>query len=501
MTQNTWDLIVIGGGSAGCAAAERAAVHGWRVLLIEKADPGGASLNQTDVPIRVLLQSSQRFTLARQSADYGIEAADVRFSLTQAMQRKQNVVAGMRAGIVQRLQRHKVQIMTGEARFLSRNTIEVDGQTHQGARILIATGSRPLAASVQGAHHPHVLTPAQMLAVEQLPAQMVVINATATAISIASIFASLGTHVTVLDAQPALLADWEPEIIAALRDSLASIQFSLNSEVIEITPSHVHIRRDGQQMMIACDAVLLDSGRTPEVSIAGIEYLDLDHDASGIRVDPCMLTNLPDLYAAGSVTGRTDSAHGAIRMAHVAVHAMLGKPDRFRQSASPALIYGLTEAAKIGLTEAEAIRRGIPILTASTTGTSSTAPTHAPRSVTPVARNMAKHHGVDLAQIPARGSRLDAADVRAFLERGSASSYYLSDPDGGSGAYKVIVHRHTRQILGVHMVGASVSEQVFGIAAMLEDEFRVDDVQQIIFPRPTFSAVLHDLMNELSVSN
>jgi dihydrolipoamide dehydrogenase len=457
------------------------------------------------MPIKAMLQSCQRFALARESASFGVTVAGVRLDLAQVMRRKRELVDTLRAGIVQQLLRRGVHILSGEARFLSRTTIDVNGQRHTGARILIATGSQPAAVSIVGAQHPHVLTPAHLLAVEQLPAQLVVIGTTPVAISLASIFASLGTSVTIVDRQPALLPDWEPEISASLRDSLAPIAFRLNSEVLEITPSDVHIQHDGQRMVLPCDVVLLDAGRTPDLNIAGIESLDLDYDSSGIRVDQHMLTNLPDVYAAGAVTGLADSAHAAVRMGHVAVHTMLGKPDRFRQSAVPALIHGLTEAARIGLTEAQAIQRGIPVTVASSHSTATAAVTRADAAlrVTPVARNMAKHHGIDLAQVPARGDRLDSADVQAFLAAAHAGTHqrFFADAAGDRGAYKVIVHRHTRQILGVHMIGTAVSEQVFGVAAMLEDEFRVDDVQQIIFPQLTLSAVFQDLIHELSISN
>lgn len=450
MADKNYDLIVIGGGPAGYTSAERAGAHGMKVLLIEKAELGGTCLNRGCIPTKSLLQSSKRYVMARDSTVFGVEIEGVSFNLGQAMARKNQIIETLRDGVAFQMMRRKVDVVEGEARFVDRSTIAVGETIYRAKNILIATGASPIIPQITGIDLPHVKTTTEILSIEKLPDQLAIIGTTPIALGFATIFSNLGCQVTVIGREAQLLPEWDRDIINVLRESLAGIDFRLGAEVIKITNDAVQIRQDEESQAIQADTVLIEVGRAPNVSNLGLENTDLDLAPAGIRVDEQMRTNLPNVYAAGDVTGISMWAHSAIRMANVAVNTMLGRPDRLRVSAIPTVAYTMPEVAMVGLTEATANKQGIPII---------------------------------VGKLPL-----------------SANGRFLTDYESVKGLCKVVVHRETRQLLGVHLVGGTASEQIFGMATMLEDEFQVSDVQEVLFAHPTVSEVFKDILNELPLT-
>ncbi len=190
---------------------------------------------------------------------------------------------------------------------------------------------------------------------------------------------------------------------------------------------------------VEADVVVVNVGRAPNLDAVTALPLDV---TDGIRVDDTMRTNLPDVYAVGDVTGYAMWAHVALREAEVAVNHMLGKPDRMRYAHVPTPVYTVPEAAYVGLTETAARDAG---------------------------------YNVRVHRLPM-----------------SANGRFLIDYPGSSGLCKVIVDADTGRLLGVHLLGGSAAETIFGAAALLEDEFRVDEVQQLVFAHPTVSELMKD---------
>jgi len=189
-------------------------------------------------------------------------------------------------------------------------------------------------------------------------------------------------------------------------------------------------------------------GRRPNLSGMGFEEAGLDFDARGIKTDARMRTNLPNVYAIGDVTGKSQLAHSATRMGEVALNTILGREDRFRENAIPWAVYSLPEIAGCGLTEDEAKAQGRNVATASL----------------PLLRS-----------------------GRFLAENGKK----------GAGQAKVVKDADTDVLLGVHLFGAYASEIIWGVAAMIEAELRVKDVREIVFPHPTVGEVVRDAMFEL----
>jgi dihydrolipoamide dehydrogenase len=249
------------------------------------------------------------------------------------------------------------------------------------------------------------------------------------------------------------------------------VEFRLGCRVEKIEGATVHYTtKDGKAEKVEADLVLMAVGRRPVLSGWGAEAAGVDLSPRGVTVDDRMRTNIPGIWAAGDVTGRSLLAHSAYRMAEVAVADILRRgtsasglsgrfrqldgatgpgavPDTMRYNAVPWAVYGLTEAAGVGLTEQEAAARGIAILKAS---------------------------------LPMRISGRFAAE----------------NTFSGQGAVKVIAAADSRKILGVHAVGAYASEFIWGGAALIEQELRIEDVKQLIFPHPTVCELIRDAVWE-----
>ena len=236
-----------------------------------------------------------------------------------------------------------------------------------------------------------------------------------------------------------------------MRRAMKGVDFKLGSRVEKIEGAKVHYTaKDGKAEVKEADLVLMAVGRRPVLDNWG-GGLGIDTNQKGIVVNDRMRTNIPGIWAAGDVTGRSLLAHSAYRMAEVAAADILspnGSQDRWRDNAVPWALFGITEAAGVGMTEQEATAKGISIIKAS---------------------------------LPMKVSG-------RFLAENSSS---------GLGAVKVIADAENHRILGIHAVGAYATEFIWGGAALIEQEFRIEDVKQLIFPHPTVSELIRNVIWEM----
>jgi dihydrolipoamide dehydrogenase len=291
-----------------------------------------------------------------------------------------------------------------------------------------------------------------LLAIEAIPRHLAVIGGGVIGVEFAGLFSSLGTEVTVIEMLDEIVPFMDKEQAPLLRRAMKDVKFKLGYKVEKIEGATVHYSRDGKPEQIEADLVLMAAGRRPVLTTWGAEAAGVDINPKGVTVDDRMRTNISGIWAAGDVTGRSLLAHSAYRMAEVAAADILarldgapvsGVPNRMRYNAVPWAVYGLTEAAGVGVTEQEAAARGIAVLKAS---------------------------------LPMRVSGRFAAE----------------NTFAGQGAVKVIACANTRRILGVHAVGAYASEFIWGGAALIEQELRIEDVKQLIFPHPTVCELIRD---------
>lgn len=436
-----FDLIVVGAGPAGYIAAERAGHMGKKVLLVEREHLGGVCTNYGCIPTKSLLNAAKHFVYGKESAKFGVHFDNPRFNFTEAMAWKNETVETLRKGIAYLMKKGKVEVVKGEAAFPGGKKVVVSGETYEGSNLLIASGSEAFVPPIPGAGGTNVVTNREILNLNELPVSLAVIGGGVIGVEFASFFSSVGVEVHVIEMMDEICPMMDGEAANLLRKKMSSVDFKLGAKVTGITSEGVKYEKGGSEEFIKADLVLMSVGRRPIT--AGLDSLGLDISRQGIVVDDRMRTNLPGVYAAGDVTGKSLLAHSASRMAEVAVMNMFGSGSVMRYNAVPWAVYTMPEVAGCGMTEAEAKDAG---------------------------------HNVKTASMQMR-----------------ANGRFLAEHGKDAGFCKVISDADTGLVLGVHMIGAVCSEMIGTAAAFIEAELRVQDIREIIFPHPSVSEVIKDV--------
>jgi dihydrolipoamide dehydrogenase len=453
-----YDLIVIGGGPGGYRAAEWAGDRGRSVLLVEEDSLGGVCLNTGCIPTKTLLHAAKSFHLVHDGPAIGIKASDARFDLGDAMKHKNKTVSTLTRGVASALKRRGVTVVSGRGRLTDRRTVRVGDQSHTADKIIIATGSETLIPPIPGIDSEAVLTSTELLSIERMPESISIIGGGYIGMEFASFFSLLGVEVRVIEMMSEIIPFMEPEFSTSLRKQLPAVDFRLGCKVQRIEGRRiVFTDSKGNEDSVESELILAALGRKPRVTGSGFEEIGLDFDAGGVRVDDRMRTNLPGVYAVGDVTGKSLLAHAAYRMAEVAVEDMFplagegaggASWNRMRYSAVPWVVFTSPEVAGCGMTEGQAVDAGLSIKTAS------------------------------LAM--------------------AASGRYLAEHPGERGTIKVVAEAGSGRILGGTILGSGASEIVFGLATAVEHELRAQDLRETIFPHPTVSEVIRDVMWEFA---
>ena len=471
-----FDLAVVGGGPGGYVAAERAAARGLRTALVERDHLGGVCLNSGCIPTKTLIHSAKLLQQAHHGAAYGVLVEGARYDLGAAMAWKATVTERLRSGVAGLMERHGVTVEAGTARLTGRGRLTVDGRELGARNIIVATGSRAARPPIPGADLPHVVDSTGALQLEQLPARVVIVGGGYIGMEFASYFHAIGVDVVVVEMLGEILQGVDGDIVRQLKSALPEVVWHLGTRVTAIDAAGVSLETPAGERRENADLVLLATGRVPNATELGLETVGALFNRRGITVDEFMRTNVAGLYAVGDVTGRSLLAHAASRMGEVAADAIAGaRPgsNRMRYHAVPWVVYTLPEIAGVGLTEEAARAAGRRVR---------------------VARMPLAANGRFLAEhlAPAGASGSGAADAA------SAPSLLRAQPTP-RGVVKVIVDANSHALLGVHMIGTPASEIIFGAATMIEAELRVEELREIVFPHPTVSEALRDVLWEVQL--
>jgi len=460
-----YDTIIIGGGPAGYLAAERLGSQKKKVLLIEEQYLGGVCLNVGCIPTKTLLNSAKLFVHAKEAEKFGVKAESLSYDWTAIQNWKTEVISKLRGGIESQMKRFAVEVIKGRGEIISAPAGESPAKVrfvtpngeaaeYEGKTILVSTGSVPALVPIAGArNNPLVVDSTGLLAVQAVPKRLVIIGGGVIGVEFAGLFSALGSEVTVIEMMDEIIPFMDKEQAPLLRRAMRGVEFKLGCRVEKIDDATVHYTaKDGKTNAKEAELILMAAGRRPVLDGWGAAAAGIDMSANGVIVDDRMRTNIPGIWAAGDVTGKILLAHAAYRMAEVAAADIITvlddtarrkSMDVMRYSAIPWAVYGITEAAGVGITEQEAEAKGLDILKIS---------------------------------LPMKLSG-----------RFAAENTFVSP-----GAVKVIAAADDRRILGIHAVGAYSPEFIWGGAALIEQEFRIDDVKQIVFPHPTVSELIRD---------
>ena len=447
-----YDLIVLGGGPAGYLASERAGHAGMNVLLIEKKSVGGVCLNEGCVPTKSLLYSAKLFDYANHGDKYGVTVTGASIDHAKVVERKNKVVKTLVSGVKAALKANKVTVIDAEGVIQARSeegyVVKANGEAYTGKRLLIATGSEavvpPIPGLKEGLASGFVMTNREILDMKEVPKKLVVIGGGVIGLEMVSYFNSIGTEVVVVEMLPNIAGQTDKDIRSILQKTYEKkgVKFLLSAKVTAVKAGEVVFEAGEKPMSETADKVLLSIGRRASTAGIGLENIGVLMERGAIVTDRYMKTNLPEVYAAGDVNGKSMLAHTAYREAEVAVSHMLGKKDHMRYNAIPAVIYTNPEAASVGVTEEQAKQEG-----------------------------------------------LDAAVVNTTMRY---SGRYVAENEGGDGICKLIIDKRYNTLIGAQAIGNYSSEFIVAAGILIEAELTVDEIKQIVFPHPTVCEILRE---------
>jgi dihydrolipoamide dehydrogenase len=443
-------IAVIGAGPGGYAAAFLAADLGMNVTLIDpEVNPGGVCLYRGCIPSKALLHVAKLIEESRDSKNWGIEFAVPKIDLARLRAWKEGVVKKLTGGLGILSKQRKVRYVQGRATFENSTTVRVtkadgSGETLSFERIILATGSRPAIVPTLKLDTPRMMDSTGALNLEDTPGTLLVVGGGYIGLELGSVYAALGTRVTVVEMLPGLLPGADRDLVAPLHKRLEKMfdTILLNTTVASVKDVGNGIRatlksQDGKELEKTFDRVLVSVGRKPNSEIPGLEKTQVKVGPRGfIQVNKQLQTDDPAIYAIGDVVGEPMLAHKASHEGRTAVEAIAGHKVAFEPNAIPAVVFTDPEVAWAGLTETQAEK---------------------------------ENREITVAKFPW------AASGRAIT---------LDRPEGLT---KLIIDPKTERVLGVGIVGVGAGEMIAEGVLAIEMAALAGDVALTIHPHPTLS--------------
>lgn len=443
------DLIIIGAGPGGYHTAVHAAKEGLKVTIIEKSHPGGTCLNCGCIPTKSFAHDAELYRNPLLSC---VGGGHVNF--TRIQERKNNVIAQLREGVKGLMAQPGITYIEGEAKFVDKKVIEVNGTQMTADNIIIATGSRarmlpfiPALDSPEGADlKDKVMTSTELLEIDHVPNSMAIIGAGVIGLELASAFETFGSSVTVIEFLKECLPTIDSDIAKRLRKTLEKrgINFNMNSGVKSIQATEdkkqavVTFEQKGQEKQVVADVVLVATGRAANVEGLGLEVAGINTIKQGIETNDYYETNVPGVYAIGDVNGKQMLAHAAsFQGLHVLNHIM-NKQDKIRFDIMPAAVFTYPEAGSVGMSEDACKKEGIKCI---------------------VKKGFFRSNGKALA-----------------MEETEGMLKVMADENG--------------KIIGCHVFGAHSADITQQVAVLMNNDATLNDLRDIIHIHPTIGEVL-----------
>ncbi|MEW6282176.1 MAG: dihydrolipoyl dehydrogenase [Candidatus Eremiobacterota bacterium] len=442
----SFDLIVIGGGPGGYVGAIRAAQLGLKVVCVEKEPRlGGTCLRVGCIPSKALLESSELYWMARHElAAHGVKVL-AELDLAAMMGRKGKIVATLAAGIEGLFKKHAIRRVQAHGRIVGPGQVQAGSERLEAPNVLIATGSLP--ASLRGVpfQADRIGTSTEALEYGHPPGHLVVIGAGAIGLELGSVWARVGSRVTVLEYLDRILPGVDGDIAASAQRLLQKqgLAFRLG---VRVTGARVDsdgcvVEAEGLEP-IQCDRVLVAVGRRPNTEDLGLDSVGIQTDPRGfIPVDQAWATAAPGIYAIGDVIGGPMLAHKAEEEAVACVERLVTGWGHVNYDAIPGVVYTQPEVASVGKTQEELEAAGIPF---------------------------------KVGRFP-------------FMANGRART--LGHTDGEA---KILAHAQTDRILGVHILGPRAGDLIAEAAAAIEFGASSEDLARVCHAHPTLPEVLKE---------
>lgn len=456
---NTFDLIVLGGGTGGYIAAIRASQLGLNVAIVEKGKLGGTCLHSGCIPSKALLRSAEVFHTAKKAREFGVNVENIDYDFSVIMSRKNKIIDQLHKGVQHLMKLGKIQVFEGFGTIEKNSGTDdhpvcikiktVDEQILVLAKkCIIATGSRPRSLNGLEVDGKYILTSEEALQLEQLPKSIIIVGGGVIGIEWASLLNDFGVVVTVLEYAPRIIptedVDISKEMLRCMKKRGVKIITGAKvlAESVSIENETVTIQAEVKETVqsFTADQILVSVGRIANTDGYGLENTDVQVDRGTIVVDGMMKTADPNFYAIGDVIGGLQLAHVASHEGIIAVEHINGsQPHALQNDLVPKCIYSRPECSNVGLTEEAAIEKG---------------------------------HQVKIGKFFFRaiGKALVYGEVDGFVK-------FVSDAETGA-------------LLGVHMIGPHVTDMITeaGLALLLNATSY--QVGQMIHPHPSLTEAI-----------
>ena len=435
------DLVILGGGSGGYACALRAAELGKSVILIDKDKLGGTCLHRGCIPTKALLHAAEVADSAKESDSFGVRATFDGIDMPKVNEYRDGVVGRLYKGLQGLVKSRNVTFVEGEGRLVAPDTVEVNGERYTGTNVVLATGS--YARSLPGLEiSGRIMTSDQALNLDYVPSSAIVLGGGVIGVEFASVWKSFGTDVTIVEGLPHLVPNEDEACSKALERAYRKrgINFSLGVRFASATQDEngVHVTlEDGTQL--DADLLLVAVGRGPNTSGMGYEEQGVAMERGWVLVDDRLRTNVPGVFAVGDITPGLQLAHRGFQHGIFVAEEIAGlNPAVIADVNIPRVTYCEPEVASVGLTEAEA----------------------------------REQHGNNVA-------------VYEYNLGGNGKSQIL-----GTAGFIKLVQLIDGPVIGVHMVGSRVGEQIGEAQLIVNWEAHPEDVATLIHAHPTQNEAL-----------
>ena len=454
MTENNFDVVVIGGGPGGYVAAIRAAQLGLKTALVEKQHLGGICLNWGCIPTKALLRSSEVHHLIQHADQFGIEVGKVSFNLEKIVKRSREVAAKLAGGIGHLLKKNKVTVFDAHGKLAGKGKIklEKDGKALPeltAKNIILATGARARTLPNLEADGKLVWTYKEAMTPDIMPKSLLVVGTGAIGIEFASFYKNLGADVTVVEVMDRILPVEDEEIA-----KLAHKQFEKQGMKIHTATNVKELKKGknnvtvvlesaGKTSEVTVDRVILAVGIVGNTENLGLENTKVKVEKTHVVIDKWCATGEAGVYAIGDLAGAPWLAHKASHEGVICVEKIAGVKDVHPLNTKniPGCTYCMPQIASVGLTEKAAKDAGYKV------------------------------------------------KVGRFPFMGNGKAIALGEPEG---LVKTVFDEKTGELLGAHMIGAEVTEMIQGYVVAKTLESTEADLMHTIFPHPTLSEMMHE---------
>jgi dihydrolipoamide dehydrogenase len=439
-----YDIIVIGGGSAGLTVASGSVKFGLKVALIDKEKLGGDCLNYGCVPSKTIIQSAKVVSLIRRAKEFGLNETPVSFDFVNVMSHVHDVINKIgEHDDPERFKKMGVDVIFGEPKFLSPMELEINGRKIKGKKFVISTGSRSFAPPIEGLKETGFITHVEAFYLKTLPESLIIIGGGPIGIEFCQTFRRFGSDVTVIEMMDRVLSKEDEDISKALEEILTKegVKLYTRTKVKRVFTENgkkaVICERNGREITFRADEILVAVGRAPNVEGLNLEAAGVEYNKNGIAVNDRLQTTAKNIWACGDVVGPYLFTHTAEYQAGIVVrNALFRLPAKADYSVVPWTTFTDPEVAHVGMTESEAKGKGIKY-------------------------GVYKHYYSDVD--------------RAVTEV------------EGMGFIKIITTGWKGKIIGAHIIGPSAGELIHELVIATRKGLTVKDISSTIHVYPTLA--------------